>query len=91
MYWVSNCLDPLNSAVWQLLTNDSCWDCCFISSSIDVIWIWLLFILIWVCDVLKWGWDLVNCIVCIFLLNDELNLSSDGQREVPMLSFSMVW
>jgi hypothetical protein len=24
MYWVSNCLDPLNSAVWQLLTNDSC-------------------------------------------------------------------
>ena len=32
----------------------------------------------------------MNCIVCIFLLYDELNLSSDGQREVPMLVFLMV-
>jgi hypothetical protein len=29
----------------------------------------------------------VNCIVCIFLLYDGLNLLSDGQREVPMLVF----
>jgi hypothetical protein len=45
---------------------DDCWNCC-ISSSIDVILIWLLFILIWFRVVFKWWWDLVHCMVCIFL------------------------
>jgi hypothetical protein len=45
----------------------------FLSASIDVISIWLLFILIWFCVVLKWWWDLVNCMVWIFLLYDGLN------------------
>jgi hypothetical protein len=71
MYEGSNCLDPLNSAVWQFLT-DNCWNC-IISFSTDVISIWLLFILIWFCVVSKWWWDLVNCMVWIFLLYDGLN------------------
>jgi hypothetical protein len=66
-----NCLDPVNSAVWQFLMMDACWNC-FISSSIDVILIWLLFILIWFHVVSKWWWDLVNCMVWIFLLYDGL-------------------
>jgi hypothetical protein len=75
---VSNWLDPVNSAVWQFLTDD-CWNCfmwllkMFYSSSIDVISIWLLFVLIWFCVVSKWWWDLVNCMVWIFLLYDGLN------------------
>jgi hypothetical protein len=71
MYYGSNCLDPLNSAVWQFLT-DHCWNW-FISFCIVVILIWLLFILIWFCVVSKWWWDLVNYMVWMFLMYDGLN------------------
>jgi hypothetical protein len=61
MYQGLNCMDPVNSTVWQFLTDDF-WNS-FISSSIDVIWIWLLFIIIWFCVVSKWWWDLVNSLL----------------------------
>jgi hypothetical protein len=99
MVWMFLLYDGFNQicklSVYCLI--DECWNC-FISSSIDVISIWLLFILIWFCVVSKRWWDLVNCMVCIFFLYDGLNqickLSAYHlmvKQKCRMLGFWIVW
>jgi hypothetical protein len=99
MYQGLNCMDPVNSTVWQFLTDDF-WNC-FISSSIDVIWIWLLFILIWFCAVSKWWWDLVNSllsskvwinqIATFYKQKTEIHVATDITMKKTIPPITLLW